>query len=97
MSEIDTILRGEIEIRDGHICAFNLAERVAELQLGHVLPAGKFGPARFSNDGPGVDRCATGRATNLCAIADMPTPGTGMSSLRKGGRRRGAIKHSSVP
>ena len=50
MREVDAVGAREVDVGDRHVEAFDLAERIAELELGHVLAAGQFAPAGFAAD-----------------------------------------------
>ncbi len=67
MREIDAVFGRELHIGDGHICAFDLAERISELDLRHVLPARQLRPARLRDLFRHGKRCAAARAAGLAA------------------------------
>ena len=56
---------GQVHVGHRHVQAFDLAERVAELELGHVLPARQLGPAGFGGDRRNVQRRAAARAARV--------------------------------
>src|SRR5258708_6980012 len=74
MRKIDAVGSGEIHVRHRYVDAFDLAKRVAELELGHVLAAGKFCPARFGGDRLGIESRATTRTTILSGIDNCAAP-----------------------
>ena len=45
--EVDAVGSRQVDVGDGNVEAFNLAERIAELELGHVFAAGQFAPNRI--------------------------------------------------
>ena len=47
MREVDAVGGREVDVGHRHIQAFDLAERIAKLELGHVLAAGQFAPSRI--------------------------------------------------
>ena len=50
MREVDAVGSRQVHVGDRHVEAFDLAERIAELELGHVLAAGQLAPAGFAAD-----------------------------------------------
>src|SRR5258706_4824861 len=63
MRKIDAVGSGEIHVCHRYVDAFDLAKRVAELELGHVLAPWKFCPTRFGSNHLGIKSGATTRTT----------------------------------
>jgi hypothetical protein len=56
MREINIVARGQLEISHGNIGPLDLAEGLAELQLGHVLNRRQFGPSRIGDGSENIQR-----------------------------------------
>src|SRR5580704_6449904 len=65
MREVDAVGSREVDIGHRHVRAFNLAERIAKLELGHVLAAGQLSPAGFAANLRSSDVGPTARAAQL--------------------------------
>ena len=96
MREVDAVLGRQLHVGNRHILAFDLAEGVAELQLGHVLAAWQFSPSGPRGRGRGFRRrCAASRTTQHSRVdGGMAPDARGLRSGRFGSwsrRRRGSV------
>src|SRR5258708_36549711 len=74
MCKIEAVGSGEIHVCHRYVDAFDLAKRVAELELGHVLAPWKFCPARFGSDRLGIKSGSTTRTATLNGIDNCAAP-----------------------
>ena len=72
--EVDRVFRRQFHVGDRNVHPFDLADGFAKVQLRHILPARKFGPARvgWPRSHP---RCRSAlRAVLLAGVDDRSTP-----------------------
>ncbi len=92
MGEVDAVPRGQVHVGDWNVDAFDLAEGIPELQLGHVLARGQLRPAGWRDDLVQLEGRAAAGAAQLIRVDDGGAPGTlcGGGRLRRDRDRREA-------
>src|ERR1700678_1142690 len=62
MLEVNAVLWGKVDFRDGHQFSFDLAGAPGETELAHVFQAWRLAPPRVADQVLGVQRSAAGLA-----------------------------------